>query len=511
MRIHGRGGIVQDQDLRLFQQSAGDAQALLLTAGNVAAALLDMGIVAVREAGDEFIGAGQLAGVNQFLVRGVGIAPAQIFLDGAGEERVLLQNHSHVVPEYLQIVILYIYAADPDASLGRIVQSGDQLHQRALGGTGSAQYADGGAAGDVQIHVLQRGPLGLLRVAEGDVFKVDGAVGHIADGVFGRCQIRFLRQDLIAAAQGSLRHGDHNENHGKHHQTAEDLGGIGKHGAELAGGQPQRRVVAGGDHHLGAHPGNDKDTGIYADLHGRSVDRQNVLRFAEIIVDGLGNGLKLADFLVLPNKALDDPDAVNIFLHNGVQPVIGLEYPIEDPENQRNDAQQYKRQKRDGDEVYGAELRADAQGGYRCENEHHRAADGHADHHLECHLNGGDIGGQPCDDRGRRELVDVGKAEILYTVIHVVAHIPRKAGGGLGRIVCGQAAEKQGRQRAQQQLQGLLPDNGHIAHGDAVVIEICHDQRDRYLHGDLADHTDGADQCRPLILAQALGETLYHS
>ena len=79
VRIHGRGGIVQDQDLRLFQQSAGDAQALLLTAGNVAAALLDMGIVAVREAGDEFIGAGQLAGVDQFLVRGAGIAPAQIF------------------------------------------------------------------------------------------------------------------------------------------------------------------------------------------------------------------------------------------------------------------------------------------------------------------------------------------------------------------------------------------------------------------------------------------------
>jgi len=103
------------------------------------------------------------------------------------------------------------------------------------------------------------------------------------------------------------------------------------------------------------------------------------------------------------------------------------------------------------------------------------------------------------------------RAEILHTVIHVVAQIPRKAGGGLGRIVCGQTAEKQGRQRAQQQLQGLLPDNGHIAHGDAVVIEICHDQRDRHLHGDLADHTDGADQRRPLILAQALGETLYHS
>ena len=47
VRINGRGGIVQDQDLRLFQQSAGDAQALLLTAGDVGAPLLNVGVVAV--------------------------------------------------------------------------------------------------------------------------------------------------------------------------------------------------------------------------------------------------------------------------------------------------------------------------------------------------------------------------------------------------------------------------------------------------------------------------------
>ena len=102
MGIHSGGRVVQDQDLRLFQQGTGNAQPLLLAAGDIAAPLLDVGIVAVREGGDELIGTGQLTGVDQLLIRGVGIAPAQVFLDGAGEQGVLLQHHGHIVPEHLR-------------------------------------------------------------------------------------------------------------------------------------------------------------------------------------------------------------------------------------------------------------------------------------------------------------------------------------------------------------------------------------------------------------------------
>ena len=40
--IDGARRIVEDEDLRLFQQGAGDAQALLLPAGDIRAALLDV-------------------------------------------------------------------------------------------------------------------------------------------------------------------------------------------------------------------------------------------------------------------------------------------------------------------------------------------------------------------------------------------------------------------------------------------------------------------------------------
>ena len=57
--IHRAGGVVQDEDLGLLQQGAGNAQALLLAAGDVGAALFDLGVVLVGELLDELIGLGQ--------------------------------------------------------------------------------------------------------------------------------------------------------------------------------------------------------------------------------------------------------------------------------------------------------------------------------------------------------------------------------------------------------------------------------------------------------------------
>ena len=77
----GRGvdrarAVIQDQDLRFFEQCARDAQALLLTAGDVGAALLDIGVISLGHLLDEFVGTGQAAGPPALLVSRVLIAPA---------------------------------------------------------------------------------------------------------------------------------------------------------------------------------------------------------------------------------------------------------------------------------------------------------------------------------------------------------------------------------------------------------------------------------------------------
>ena len=51
-RIHGAGGLVEDEDGRVFQENASDGQALDLTAGELHALFADLGVVAVGEGGD---------------------------------------------------------------------------------------------------------------------------------------------------------------------------------------------------------------------------------------------------------------------------------------------------------------------------------------------------------------------------------------------------------------------------------------------------------------------------
>ena len=235
-----------------------------------------------------------------------------------------------------------------------------------------------------------------------------------------------------------------------------------------------------------------------------------MLGLAEILVNGIGHGLELADLLVLSYKALDHPDAVDIFLNHGVEPVIGLEDPVEDFKHQGHDAQQHQGQNGNGHKIDGGELGADAQGREGGKDQHHGAANGHADAHLEGHLQGGHIGGQPGHNGGGGELVDVGKAVVLDTVVHVVPQILGKACGGLGSIVGRQHPKEQGDQGAQQQQQGLLPHHGHIARGNAPVIQSGHDQRNGHFHGNLPHHGQGAEQGGPLVFPDTPYQSFHH-
>ena len=92
------GRVVQNQNLWLFQQGARNAQTLLLTAGDVCAALFDHGVVPIRHLADEFIRLRQTANAFKLLVGSVRVAPTKIFFDRAGEKHVLLQNNGNLIP-----------------------------------------------------------------------------------------------------------------------------------------------------------------------------------------------------------------------------------------------------------------------------------------------------------------------------------------------------------------------------------------------------------------------------
>lgn len=83
LRVDRARGIVEDQDLRLLEQRAGDAQTLALAARHIRAALLDVGVVLVGELLDETVRLCELARVPNLLVSGIRVAPAQILGDRA--------------------------------------------------------------------------------------------------------------------------------------------------------------------------------------------------------------------------------------------------------------------------------------------------------------------------------------------------------------------------------------------------------------------------------------------
>ena len=119
--VDGAGGVVKNQDPGATQQSAGDAQALLLATRDVGTALLNPGVVALGEAVDKLVGAGQVRGLADLLVGGVRIAPAQVLGDRAAKQHVFLQHHGDLVAQRVQVVIAHVHAAYAHGALGGVI------------------------------------------------------------------------------------------------------------------------------------------------------------------------------------------------------------------------------------------------------------------------------------------------------------------------------------------------------------------------------------------------------
>ena len=121
--------------------------------------------------------------MERIVVHVGGVAPAEVLLDGAGEQDVFLEYHGDLFPQRLHVVLPHVNAADPHAALCGIVEAGDQLYQRALGAAGAAEDAHGHAGGNVQVNVRQAALILALAVAEADVVEVHAAAGNGGLGV----------------------------------------------------------------------------------------------------------------------------------------------------------------------------------------------------------------------------------------------------------------------------------------------------------------------------------------
>lgn len=107
-------------------------------------------------------------------------------------------------------------------------------------------------------------------------------------------------------------------------------------------------------------------------------------------------------------------------------------------------------------------------------------------------------------------MVNIGEAEILHMIVHIVVKILGKAGAGSCRAFCGQDAKHQRCCRAKHQKQRFYDNSPHILQLDAVVIEVGHDKGDQNLHGDFTCHGKGCEDSRLFIFPDTLGQSSDH-
>ena len=505
--VDGAGGVVQDQDLGATQQGACNAQALLLTARNIRAALFDPGVVALGEAVDKLVGAGQMRCLADFLVGGVRVAPTQVLGDGAAKQHVFLQHHGDLVTQRVQVVVAHVHAAHAHSAFGGVVQAGDEVNERGLGRAGAADDADGLAARNVQVDIVERLALRMLGILKAHVVKVDGTVGNLEHGLGGIGDRGLGGQHLGNAVCRFVGHGHHDKDHRQLHQAHENLETIGKGRGELA--HVEQRALARDDE-LGAQVDDDDKRAVDADVHHGVVKGEQLLGAGEVHLDVARGGRELLLLKVFANIALDHAHAGDVFLDRLVKGIVLVEHAREDGAHLKDDKEQSKAQQRNDDQVDHGNAAAHDKRHGKGEDQDQRRAHGDADDHHKGLLHVVDVSGQTRDERGTRELIDVGKAERLDLVEQVVTQV---LGEAATRMAAGDARGGAKGERRQRDEHQKARGGKHLGYGGAVfdgVDQVGGDKWNQHLAEHLAKHEQRRGNSDFHIVADASHEGFNH-
>ena len=125
--VERRGRFVEDEDARIGDQRAGDGDALALAAGEIGAALLDDRVVALRQLGDELVGAGEPRRLHHQRARRGGIGQRDVLVDRAVEQHVLLQHDADLAAQPGRVELGDVDAVEHHLAGVRAVEALDGL------------------------------------------------------------------------------------------------------------------------------------------------------------------------------------------------------------------------------------------------------------------------------------------------------------------------------------------------------------------------------------------------
>jgi len=123
--IDSGGGFIEQQDGGVFEEGAGEGEALALAAAQEDAALTDFGVETFGNAADEVFGAGITQGGPEFVIGGTGVAEEEVVTHGSGEEKGFLSDISEGLAKGALVEVTQRDAIERDDAALRIVEAGE--------------------------------------------------------------------------------------------------------------------------------------------------------------------------------------------------------------------------------------------------------------------------------------------------------------------------------------------------------------------------------------------------
>ena len=171
--IQRGGGFIQDQHRRVPHQTAGDAEALLLTHGKCPATTAQDGLVPIRERGDEVVGAAHTRRPLQFGLGRIRSPVAQVVEDRFGEQQVFLKDIGDLIADGVGIDLTGVHAVEQDTPGGRLQEARHEVGEAGLAGAGGTDKGDDLAHAGVEGDPVERlPPIGIDQsdVVDSDAF-----------------------------------------------------------------------------------------------------------------------------------------------------------------------------------------------------------------------------------------------------------------------------------------------------------------------------------------------------
>ena len=124
--VERRGGLVQNQDWRVFVEGAGDGDALLLPAGKAAALRAEVFVVAVRQFADEFGGVGGFCREPHFGGVRCGVGVGDVGGNAGREQHRVLRDEGDGAAAVGEADVGEVVSVDVDGARLRRVKTGEQ-------------------------------------------------------------------------------------------------------------------------------------------------------------------------------------------------------------------------------------------------------------------------------------------------------------------------------------------------------------------------------------------------